>query len=112
MFTPVTQQRTAVVIPDSGQTQYKFCPVCKVKVKTGRLERHLRKVHKSMKKRAGADTPIVNSVKDVLRDTTTLVSPRDKKLDATELYVHSYRESGRFDSHPSHDGFDDESGPD
>ncbi len=42
---------------------------------------------------------------------STLVSPRDKNLDATKGYAHSYREMGRYGSHPSHDGFDDESGP-
>jgi hypothetical protein len=30
-------------------------------------------------------------------------------LDAAKPYAHSAREHGRFGSHPSHDGFDDES---
>src|SRR6185437_460245 len=29
----------------------------------------------------------------------------------TRLYAHAYRENGRFGSHPSHDGFADDSGP-
>ena len=33
-----------------------------------------------------------------------------KNLDYTRPYAHAYRETGRFGSHPSHDGFDDESG--
>jgi hypothetical protein len=89
---------------------------CKAQVKV-RKQRHLRKLHRKtevsertpMHKSAG--TPTVESVKDVLRDSTTLASPRDENLDATKLYAHSYRENGRFGSHPSHDGFDDESGP-
>jgi len=31
-----------------------------------------------------------------LRDSTTLTAPREKNLDATKLYAHSYREQGRF----------------
>jgi hypothetical protein len=40
-----------------------------------------------------AGTLTVESVKDVLRDNSTLASPRDKNLDATKLYAHSYREA-------------------
>jgi phage FluMu protein Com len=38
------------------------------------------------------------------------VSGRDR-IDATKDYAHNFREDGRFGSHPSHDGFDDDSGP-
>jgi hypothetical protein len=51
------------------------------------------------------------SAQDPTRQNTTLVAPRDKNLDATKLYAHPYREQGRYGSHPSHDGFDDEDGP-
>jgi hypothetical protein len=34
---------------------------------------------------------------------------KPKNLDHTRPYAHAYRETGRFGSHPSHDGFDDES---
>jgi hypothetical protein len=71
----------------------------------------LTKVHKTRSVRAAAKSTFAPSAKDVLREKTTLISPRDKNLDATKLYAHSYREQGRFGSHPSHDGFDDESGP-
>jgi len=83
-----------------------FCPVCKVKVKASRLEKHARDLHGS----CGAKMA-VRSAADVTTHSTTFVAPRDKNLDATKLYAHSYREQGRFGSHPSHDGFDDESGP-
>jgi hypothetical protein len=82
------------------------------------MQRHLNKVHKRNEVHikpalhdSGSASP-VESAKDVLRESTTLVAPRDKNLDATKLYAHSYREQGRFGSHPSHDGFDDESSPD
>jgi hypothetical protein len=52
------------------------------------------------------------SDKDPVRQVTTLASPRDRNLDATKQYAHTCREQGKYGSHPSHDGFDDESGPD
>lgn len=97
--------------------EWQSCPICKAQVKMGKMQCHLRKVHRETEvyKRTpiykSARTSTIESVKDVLRDSTTLASPRDKNLDATKLYAQSYRESGRFGSHPSHDGFDDESGP-
>jgi hypothetical protein len=33
------------------------------------------------------------------------------RVDATKDYAHSFRDHGQFGSHPSHDGFDDESTP-
>lgn len=35
-----------------------------------------------------------------------------ERIDATKLYAHSFRENGKYGSHPLHDGMDDESGPD
>jgi len=104
---PVKQQLPATVRARRQEAGYEFCPECNVRVKTSRLKRHLRKVHKT---RSGQ--VIAHSATDVLRESTTLVAPRDKNLDVTKPYAHSYREGGRFGSHPSHDGFDDESGPD
>jgi hypothetical protein len=112
---PKSQQPIAAdsVMPQEWQS----CPICKTQVKVRKLQRHLKKVHRKMGVRErtpmhkSAGTPTAESVKDALRDNTTLASPRDKNLDATKLYAHSYRENGRFGSHPSHDGFDDESGP-
>jgi hypothetical protein len=71
---------------------YNICPVCKVKVRGDRLNRHLRKVHKTRSMRAAGKSSFAPSAKDLLRDSTTLVAPRDKNLDATKLYAHSYRE--------------------
>lgn len=34
-----------------------------------------------------------------------------RNMDATKNYAHAFRERGAFGSHPSHDGFDDESSP-
>lgn len=87
-----------------------LCPICKVAVKANRLTNHMATVHK---RRSGHSRAMqAQSAKDPTRQATTLVAPRDKNLDATKLYAHPYRERGRFGSHPSHDGFDDESSPD
>lgn len=87
---------------------FEVCPFCKVKLKASRFEKHLRKVHGKRVSRSATAT----SAKDPTRENTTLVAPRDKNLDATKPYAHAYREQGKFGSHPSHDGFDDESSPD
>jgi hypothetical protein len=114
---PSTKARQPMAADSVKSQEWQSCPICKAQVKARNLQHHLSKVHRKTEvgKRTAvhksAGTPTVESVKDVLRDSTTLASPRDKNLDATKLYAHSYRESGRFGSHPSHDGFDDESGP-
>jgi hypothetical protein len=102
------------------------CPICKVTVKAAKLSRHIIKAHRRVPIGAG-----VNSVRGKLRTAssasgattaaysdessrgrkTTFIAPRDKNLDVTKPYAHAYRETGRYGSHPSHDGFDDESGP-
>jgi len=106
----VSPQPSRTVPASVRETECQICPKCKANVKARNLKRHLKKVHETDPSRA-IKTAVVYSANDVLRETTTLVAARDKNLDATKLYAHSYRESGRFGSHPSHDGFDDESGP-
>ena len=114
---PAKKFWSAMASDSANREEWRFCPVCQARVKARKLQRHLGKVHKKTEvgKATGGHRPrvtsIVESVKDVLRDSTTLAAPRDKNLDITKLYAHSYREQGRFGSHPSHDGFDDESGP-
>lgn len=99
-------------LPSDSFEDYKHCPVCSVRVKAQRLKRHLRKVHSLRPKGVASGPNSVPSDIDVQRQSTTLIAPRDKNLDATKLYAHSFREHGRFGSHPSHDGFDDDSDPD
>ena len=100
--------RTSPVLQTSisGRT---FCPICKVAVNVSRVDKHIVKVHK---RRPATRRVQAASAKDPARKNSTLVAKRDRNLDATKLYAHPYREGGRFGSHPSHDGFDDESTPD
>lgn len=83
------------------------CDLCGVMVRKDRYEKHLSKVH-----RAGP-LPITKPgplQRQQLR-SPTLTEPSTTSLDATRDYYAAYREQGRFGSHPSHDGFDDESSP-
>jgi hypothetical protein len=89
-----------------SRRQRTVCPVCQVTVNVNRLGKHMAKVHK---RRVAPSQS--TSAKDPTRQNTTFVAPRDKNLDATKLYAHPCREQGRYGSHPSHDGFDDEAGP-
>lgn len=107
------------------------CPVegCNAKLNPNHIKRHIRKAHpKRLFKRAATiplrtgsvETRAASAARYIVRnsipDGTPKVSsygePREKNLDATKDYAHAYREHGRFGSHPSHDGFDGESGPD
>jgi hypothetical protein len=104
-----TISRTA---PAATNKTYVVCSVCKANVRNDRLARHINKVHGTRSRRAVAENAIPLPANEVVKKTTTFVAPREKNLDATRLYAHAYREQGRFGSHPSHDGFDDESSPD
>lgn len=42
---------------------------------------------------------------------TELSIPSRNNIDHTRSYAHTFRERGRFGSHPSHDDFGDESTP-
>lgn len=111
---PALQQIESSVKSRSGSEKsahkYELCSVCKAKVRVDRIQKHMTKVHG--RRLVRPHVAVVRSSKDPLRQTTSLVAPRDKNLDATKLYAHPCREQGRYGSHPSHDGFDDESSPD
>jgi hypothetical protein len=96
--------------PKQAEREYKFCPICKARIRDTRIRKHMTKAHLGRVVRP--HVAVVRSSKDPLRQSTSLVAARDKNLDATKLYAHPFRERGRYGSHPSHDGFDDESSPD
>jgi hypothetical protein len=104
-------KKIEVANPAFSAADFGLCSLCKARVRSDRLNRHMKKVHRAASQRTPQPS-VSPSASDVLRENTTFVASRDKNLDATKLYAHSYREQGRFGSHPSHDGFDDESSPD
>lgn len=87
------------------------CVKCKVRVRGDRILRHVRRTHEKI--RVASNIPQASK-----RGSTKLVDderyehPQSvRKMDHTRLYAHAFREEGRYGSHPSHDGFDDESKP-
>lgn len=71
------------------------------------VERDKRPVKRRKGKTAQKDLCLIH-----LETETQYESPKDvRDIDHTKLYAHSYREEGKYGSHPSHDGFDDESNP-
>lgn len=105
----VTKVRERIIEPKLDPS-YGSCPICKVRVRTDRVQKHVAKVHK--RPPAGPSNVGSHLSEDPRRKSATHVSPREKNLDVTKPYAHSYRERGHYGSYPSHDGFDDESGPD
>jgi hypothetical protein len=67
---------------------------------------------KYRKKEIGISTSAPNGGANCIPLSREEETSRERRLDPTKDYAHCYREFGRFGSHPSHDGFDDESGPD
>jgi hypothetical protein len=110
------------------------CSYCGCPVKTTNLQRHLGRCPKYLKSHAktsakwnvrrpksgnnGAMTPPAQKTHDLSAGHKKL-DPRTgfayanglDPIDATKLYAHSFRENGKYGSHPLHDGMDDESGP-
>ncbi|MEW6737389.1 MAG: hypothetical protein AB1489_39270 [Acidobacteriota bacterium] len=105
------------------------CSFCINRVRLGRLERHIKKVHNddnlnvekaqskpiqnsniNMEKKVDELVKSINSRRlDSFNDKDPTISER--RLDYTKPYAHFYRENGKFGSHPSHDNFGDESEP-
>ena len=116
----------ARVTNDAPNEPFVFCKICGVRVLKKRLAKHGRKVHavgisgamgkveparkppnrsKSQRQETGTDLPSEVWKKQVEERQ----SPIQPNLDHTKPYAHPCREHGKYGSHPSHDGFDDES---
>jgi len=108
---------TAIGNASSQNRKIAICDKCGANVRHDRLSRHKRRVHGHGSQRPSRKGTIQETTSS---ESTALEKWKDQKqasqsplqpnLDATKLYAHSYREHGKFGSHPSHDGFDDESG--
>lgn len=93
------------------------CSICGSRVRHDRIGRHKRRVHRLALQRSKRKTAIPETAGVELTPLEKWKaqkqagqSPFQPNLDATKPYAHAYREHGKFGSHPSHDGFDDESG--
>lgn len=93
------------------------CEKCNVVVRKDRIEKHMLNVHKigNLNKNSAIRNKTDETVVD-LGQSVSYISPQtesklEKQLDYTKPYAHSYREHGKFGSHPSHDNFEDDSEP-
>jgi hypothetical protein len=121
----VTTPRRLQAAPVCGQMT--TCPDCRCPVKTVNLQKHAQRCPK--KRRAtSTNSP---SYKGEGRGSALpakrfhsaaaakKIDPRVRfaqansieRIDATKLYAHSFRENGKYGSHPLHDAMDDEAGP-
>jgi hypothetical protein len=86
------------------------CPSCRQRVTARRLQKHIKRVHSSRSSSSrNIPEPKMNSTAAGLASIRN--ERQERLLDRTRNYGFPCRESGRFGSHPSHDGFDDESNP-
>jgi hypothetical protein len=101
------------------------CAECSAKVKPSRMMRHMRKAHHSMPRPVRQDPKgLTNSAPSIKTQGLTKILPAEHlskdafeqavgidHRDRTRGYGYPVRENGRYGSHPMHDGFDNEAGP-
>lgn len=92
------------------------CPQCGVGLV--RLQRHMKKVHKGVATAPRRPERLQQRLADHPRSSETPHKSGtyqresvERAHDATRLYYAAYRDNGQFGSHPSHDGYGDESDP-
>jgi hypothetical protein len=99
----------------------KSCPLCKSQVREDRLQKHMSSrcavrpnkppvqvaMAKQRVKKSADNAPESLRYKGIEVERPSWWN----NLDATKDYGYPAREAGRYGSHPSHDGFDDESKP-
>lgn len=130
----ITAKPAPAAKPKRKRDKRVACPKCGQSVKEIRLESHLQKPHSGSQKKVQTKkvpppssrnqtqvkTFVVRPLKPVLagasggnkEDDLRYESPQSvRAMDYTREYAHAFREQGRYGSHPSHDGFDDESNP-
>lgn len=121
---PSSQSRSKNLQTDSPSTSNELltCLQCGARVKAKKIDKHRRI---KCPKRVGRGQP-QHCRTETRSDSGSLANgqPSSKQKsalydqlqgrdrhDATKSYAYPYREQGRFGSHASHDGFDDESAP-
>lgn len=107
------RERSREVRPDRKLVR---CPHCGGSVRADRSAQHIRKVHgrpapSRVAQKRGISHPGSRHRDLEIPATTQEETRRSRLLDATKDYAHTFREAGRYGSHPSHDRFDDDSNP-
>lgn len=133
-YAPAPPKLAPTMAPRPKRDRRVTCPKCGHSIKESRLDGHLRKPHpadwikaqtRSAQAQASKSQPQdkrfrtkplrpvrVGGVMRQDEDDARYESPQAvRAMDHTREYAHAFREQGRYGSHPSHDGFDDESNP-
>ena len=108
-------KRTNPVSKGSPVVGVVACSRCGVRIRANRLKTHLAKkcpARRNKQVRESVPERTLPTSRAARRSNAYREANSISAGDQTKGYGHSYRERGRFGSHPSHDGFDDESGPD
>ena len=89
------------------------CALCQKLLPQKRMSQHLAAAHPKLGIPAlpQEKSRVVPSQTGRSNSEINELTGSERRLDATRDYYEAYRENGRFGSHPSHDGYDDESGP-
>jgi predicted RNA-binding Zn-ribbon protein involved in translation (DUF1610 family)/uncharacterized C2H2 Zn-finger protein len=115
----LTQPASTILKSQATNTPTGFtrCPECGVPVLAKNLLRHSKKAHSQNRPTAALHE---TSGRSEARMTTApshelanevLQQRLNRSMDATKDFAHSFREQGRYGSHPSHDNYDDEGRP-
>ena len=94
--------------------EFTICSQCGTRLLTARIQQHFNEFHSKKKAAATSDvllSGVPNRRKTAARPDqlkNTIFQERlSRALDATKDYAHSFREQGRYGSHPSHDDYDE-----
>ncbi len=83
--------------------RYTYCPICRSSVPTERVEKHNLDNHQE-----DVDQLLAEIAFDPTLAARSISEKRSPNLDATKDMCYQARERGKYGSHASHDGFDDE----
>jgi hypothetical protein len=104
----------AAVMRDSSNSLDGFtvCSECGVSLLKKHVQRHFKKAHTKRRRTPHAQASGLPKARRTAASTEglkneVLQAQLNRAMDATKDYAHSFREHGRYGSHPSHDDYDE-----
>jgi len=117
LSSPSVPARTAVAVrhSDNHPQGFTVCSQCGARLLEKHLQRHFDKVHRAMKQQtlrsrlhgSGRAEPNKTAAPPDQLKNELLQEKLNRSMDATRGYAQSFREHGRYGSHPSHDDYDE-----
>ncbi len=118
LTSPGVPAHTAVAVrhADNPPQGFTSCPRCGARLLEKHLHRHFDRVHKAMKQeiprsrlvdRSGRPEPNMTAAPPDQLKNELFQEKINRSMDATRGYAQSFREHGRYGSHPSHDDYDE-----